>query len=344
MDSNAFAHMARSSSGRFRELDVLRGIAALTVVFFHYTRHGTRYFTDYPFDFWPGEYGVHLFFVISGFVIYYTIERSRSVGDFLFSRFSRLYPTYWTALGLLFLWALLDPAQKVWWPGYVVNVTMLQKFVHYPDVDNVYWTLAVELVFYAVMSLVFLFGQMRRIALVGIGWLAAGLVWGTLHHFSPDERTIGTTYFILPYAPYFVAGTMFYQLYSRGMDYLSVATIVLAAAVAWAIAGTTVGIITIVIFALFAAAVLGWLRFLINPVTLWLGAISYPLYLVHRLPAYAFLDWMNARHASPWLTLAIAVSGALMAAHVLAITVERPAMRVLRQWYRARRAPAIAQA
>jgi peptidoglycan/LPS O-acetylase OafA/YrhL len=128
------------------------------------------------------------------------------------------------------------------------------------------------------------------------------------------------------------------------MDYLSVATIVLAAAVAWAIAGTTVGIITIVIFALFAAAVLGWLRFLINPVTLWLGAISYPLYLVHRLPAYAFLDWMNARHASPWLTLAIAVSGALMAAHVLAITVERPAMRVLRQWYRARRAPAIAQA
>jgi peptidoglycan/LPS O-acetylase OafA/YrhL len=336
--------MARSPSGRFRELDVLRGIAAMTVVFFHYSRHGTRYFSDYPFDFWPGEYGVHLFFVISGFVISYTLERSRSVADFLFSRFSRLYPTYWMALALLFVWGLLDPARQVWWPGYVVNATMLQKFVHFPDVDIVYWTLAVELVFYAVMSLVFFFGQMRHIALVGIGWLAIGLVWGSVHHFEPNEPTIGTLYLILPYAPFFIAGTMFYQLYSRGMDYLPVATIVLAAAVAWVIGGTTVGIITIVIFALFAAAVLGWLRFLINPVTLWLGAISYPLYLVHRLPGYAFLDWMNARHASVWLTLAIAVSGALVAAHVLSITVERPAMRMLRQWYRAHRAPAVAQA
>src|SRR5262245_55208370 len=89
--------MDRSQSGRFLELDVLRGLAAMTVVFFHFSRHGTRYFEAYPFDFWPGEFGVHLFFTISGFVIYFTLERSRTVGDFLFSRFSRLYPAYWAA-------------------------------------------------------------------------------------------------------------------------------------------------------------------------------------------------------------------------------------------------------
>jgi peptidoglycan/LPS O-acetylase OafA/YrhL len=336
--------MDRSPSGRFRELDVLRGLAALTVVFFHYSRHGTRYFVGYPFDFWLGEYGVHLFFVISGFVIYYTIERSRTVGDFLFSRFSRLYPTYWVVLLLLLMWALLDPAQHVWRNGYIVNFTMFQKFVGFPDVDNVYWTLAVELVFYAVMTVVFLCRQMQRTVIVGIVWLGAGLVWGGFHHFTPDERSIGATYFILPYAPYFVAGMMFYLLYTRGMDYLRIATIALALTAAWLIHGTTVAIITLAIFALFAAALLGWLRFLINPVTLWLGAISYPLYLVHRLPGYAFLEWMNARHASHWLTFVIALCGSLVAAHVLSIAVERPAMRALRQLYRARRSPAVAQA
>ncbi len=329
--------MERSSSGRFQELDVLRGLAALSVVFFHYSFHGTRYFDNYPFFFWPGEFGVHLFFVISGFVIYYTIERCRTVGDFLFSRFSRLYPAYWVALGLLFVWAVLDPSQRVWWRAYLVNVTMFQKFVGFPDVDNVYWTLGVELVFYAVMTLVFLAGQMQRVVLVSALWLAAGAAWGSVHHFSPNEdHSIGNTYFILPYAPYFVAGMMFYLIYSRGRRLPYVLTIALAAAALWVIQGPRVFWITLVIFGLFALAVGGWLRFLVNPLTLWLGAISYPLYLVHREPGYAFLDWMNAHGQSHWLTFGLATGAALVAGHLLSVGVERPAMRALRRGYRAR--------
>jgi len=74
----------------------------------------------------------------------------------------------------------------------------------------------------------------------------------------------------------------------------------------------------------------------VNPVTLWLGAISYPLYLVHREPGYALLDWLYAHHVSHWLSLGIAVPLALLAGYVLSIAVERPAMRLLRSWYRAR--------
>jgi peptidoglycan/LPS O-acetylase OafA/YrhL len=332
--------MEQSSSGRFRELDVLRGLAALGVVFFHYTFHGTRYYAHYPFWFWAGEYGVHLFFVISGFVIYYTIERSRTVGDFLFSRFSRLYPAYWVALGILLVWAVLDPAQHpVWWSGYLINATMMQKFVYFPDVDEVYWSLAVELIFYAVMTLVFLTGQMRRIVWVSLAWLAAGLVWGLNFHFvvAGNEHSIGNAYFILPYAPYFIAGMMFYRMYSeRRARLLYVVPIVCGAFVIWVIQGTLVFEMTVAIFALFALAVSGWLRFLVNPVTLWLGAISYPLYLVHREPGYALLDWLYAHHVSHWLSLGIAVPLALLAGYVLSIAVERPAMRLLRSWYRAR--------
>lgn len=314
---------------------MLRGLAALTVVFFHYSRHGTRYFTDYPFDFWPGEYGVHLFFTISGFVIYFTLERSRTVGDFLFSRFSRLYPTYWAALALLLVWALVDSTRGLWWPGYLTNVTMLQKFVGYPDVDNVYWTLAVEICFYVLMTAIFLSRMMGRIVLVSLAWLGAGLVWGSLHRWTgSDERSIGNTYFALPYAPYFVAGMMFYLLYSRGMRYAYVGLILLGLLVVWRIHGIAVAGISLAIFTLFALAVLGGLRWLVSPVTLWLGAISYPLYLVHRLPGYAVLEWMNARHLNHLVAFALAVAGSLVAAHLLSIAVERPAMHYLRRWYR----------
>jgi peptidoglycan/LPS O-acetylase OafA/YrhL len=319
---------------RFRELDVLRGFAALTVVFFHYSRHGTRYFDHYPFDFWPGEFGVHLFFTISGFVIYYTLERSRSVVDFAFSRFSRLYPTYWAVLGLLFLWGLLDPHVQLWWPGYVVNATMLQRFVGYPDVDNVYWTLGVELVFYVVIALVFASGQLARVPWVGLGWLLLALAWGSVHEFAGSgEKSIGNTWLILPYAPYFVAGMMFYLLHSRRFSWLCAGNIALAASVVWLIHGPIVAAISIFIFLVVALAVSGWLSFLIMPVTLWFGAISYPLYLVHRLPGYSLLDLMNSRGVAHLAAFAIALLGALIAAQVLHLLIELPVMRWLRAWY-----------
>jgi hypothetical protein len=67
-------------SARFRELNVLRGIAASLVVLFHYwTRYGQLYVPDNPpllgFEFPDGIYGVYLFFMISGFVIFMTLRQ-----------------------------------------------------------------------------------------------------------------------------------------------------------------------------------------------------------------------------------------------------------------------------
>src|SRR5689334_5092656 len=86
-------------SKRLLELDALRGIAVLGVMFFHYT---TLYMSAYDptptlFDFCFGQHGIHLFFIISGFVIYMTLEKSSPM-DFIVSRFSRLYPAYWAGI------------------------------------------------------------------------------------------------------------------------------------------------------------------------------------------------------------------------------------------------------
>jgi peptidoglycan/LPS O-acetylase OafA/YrhL len=94
-----------SKQNRLFELDVLRGIAALGVVMYHYTTHydelyghSQKVLIYFPF----GQYGVELFFIISGFVIFMSLERTKSSLDFIVGRFSRLYPAYWTAVILTF--------------------------------------------------------------------------------------------------------------------------------------------------------------------------------------------------------------------------------------------------
>lgn len=81
---------------RVEQIDVLRGLAALTVVFSHYFPFWDRYVEDILVIV-PGAYGfyaVKLFFVISGMVIFMTLDKCNSVADFAVLRFSRLYPAY----------------------------------------------------------------------------------------------------------------------------------------------------------------------------------------------------------------------------------------------------------
>ncbi len=99
-------------------LDILRGLASLAIVVWHYqhffyvapgkiSEEFVRSSQPLYFIFWPlydnGHFSVQLFFVLSGFVfyfIYYDKVRSRSVSgyDFLILRFSRLYPLYFVTL------------------------------------------------------------------------------------------------------------------------------------------------------------------------------------------------------------------------------------------------------
>ena len=141
---------------RLPELDALRGIAALIVVLFHYTWRAHNKLSDLqtiPYGLAWGHYGVELFFAISGFVIFMTLERTRQTADFIVSRFSRLFPAFWagilvttSAVTLLGAGSLAQPANVI-----LANFTMLQGFLYLPSVDGVYCSLTVELGFYACM-------------------------------------------------------------------------------------------------------------------------------------------------------------------------------------------------
>ena len=96
---------------RFETLDYVRGLAALAVVFFHRGIYSSFQGLLYILAKY-GEVGVQIFFVISGFVIYQSMERHIKLGNkgsviFLKKRFVRIFPALWTSLCLAFLVATL---------------------------------------------------------------------------------------------------------------------------------------------------------------------------------------------------------------------------------------------
>lgn len=149
------------NQNRLLELDALRGIAALAVVIFHYFyRYNTIYgHENLPSD-WAyfGQLGVELFFMVSGFVIFWTLNRVDKPLDFLVSRFSRLYPAYWLSVIITFFIVAIFtlPGREVSLTQAILNLLMFHEYLKIPHVDGVYWTLTVELTFYFWMFFLYL--------------------------------------------------------------------------------------------------------------------------------------------------------------------------------------------
>lgn len=329
------AHSGSGTVSRLTEVDVLRGLAAVAVVVFHYAGYCQRYFADFPFTLHAGRYGVQLFFVISGFFIYRTLERSGNAKEFIFLRFSRIYPAYWATLLMLLFFEIIQSGANAWFGGYLVNATMWQSFVGFPNVDDVYWTLGVEMSFYILMAILLASRAINYAKVVVLIWLGMANIWFVLHGGPPENMTVIDQFArILTCAPFFIAGMMFYLIKKSPAQFLVHSTIVifLCVVTAWATGGTEMGIVSLVVFTLMGLALLGKLGFLVSRVTLWLGAISYSLYLVHRNLGYMALAKLHLWGMDSRAAFIIVFCGALILASAFSYWVEQPSLRVLRGW------------
>lgn len=150
---------------RILELDALRGIAALSVFFYHASIYYKEsiYFSLFRF----GLTGVDLFFIVSGFVIFSSIQNKTRI-EFLKSRFLRLYPSYWFAVTFTFILIIIKYYDKgilnqIPIKEYLVNLTMIQEFFDIQNLDGPYWTLYIELFFYLI---VFVFLKNERLLFI----------------------------------------------------------------------------------------------------------------------------------------------------------------------------------
>src|SRR3984885_9568126 len=175
---------AAAAGPRLAWLDALRGIAALCVVFDHLTYsvlqpvHNTVY---QWFD--PGQYGVFVFFLVSGYIVPASLERKGSIRGFWVSRVFRLYPLYLVAVGaMVVLWASgigsLSGMNSDAVTSSFADVFMLQSVLWAPTVPNVVWSLAYELVFYLMLTALFLSGVHRRSGRYALTFGVAAVVLG----------------------------------------------------------------------------------------------------------------------------------------------------------------------
>ena len=332
---------------RLLEIDVLRGLAALAVVFSHYFPYWSRHAGPIPVlvSNEVGYWAVKLFFVISGFVIFFTLERCRTVTDFAVLRFSRLYPAYLSSLSLFATIGWL--AGNGFWPGaFLANMTMAQQFLGFPHMDNVYWSLTVELAFYVNVAVLFAFGLLRRLHWIVAAWLVVSALWALGWHdagsltaagrelVATDERDWAALLFALDYSPYFAVGISFYHARAHGWTRHSAVLLPLALGVEIVLAGWEGVLVLLACTCLFALAVNGQLRFVVGQVTLWLGSISYCLYLAHRNLGYLLLSWLGEHAVTGFVAIGIALACSLLVASALAFGIEYPASKRIRSWYR----------
>jgi peptidoglycan/LPS O-acetylase OafA/YrhL len=333
-----------ASASRLTELDALRGVAVILVLLFHYTWRGSAVVPELQLIPWGlswGHYGVELFFAISGFVILMTLERTRSAADFIVSRFARLFPAYWSAIALTTAGVAAMGSPSLVLPPQVVllNLTMLQQFFLQPSVDGVYWSLGVELAFYASMLALWRVGWLKRIEIVLIGWISLKLVWWQVPQLPARLAVVLVVQFI----PWFALGMAFYRIHIGARRWVQqVPTLALALIVATLVDGWNDGAVFIGIAAVFAALIAGKAKFLNHPVLLWLGSISYPFYLIHQLLGYAFMLMLERGGMSAWAALPLAIAAALGIAHCLSVWVEKPALSAIRGWWKNRQATATA--
>ncbi|MFT5851742.1 MAG: peptidoglycan/LPS O-acetylase OafA/YrhL [Colwellia sp.] len=292
--------------GRLELLDYGRFFAAIIVVFFHYTFNGIANgkieslehieplinFTKY------GYLGVEFFFMISGFVIFHS-AKNRTPAQFAVSRAIRLYPSYWFAVIFTAIFSLYwgGELMSVTTSQIIVNFTLLQNYLNIDHVDGVYWTLVYEIKFYALVFFLLIIGLKKHLNLLFMLWPVAML--GAYITGYDNLLYLGGYYY------YFSAGALFAILHTTkslkvalsitisfilGLLYSIDQALLKSENMGVVFSEYVVGLIIFCFFAFFIFLNTQKAQLLKLPLSKTLGALTYPVYLIHAHFGYMFIS------------------------------------------------------
>lgn len=342
---------------RFRFVDDLRGVAATGVALSHLV----WLLPSWLHVFELGRLGVEVFFVISGFVMAYSLRDAdisgSFIGRFALRRSIRLDPPYWAVIVLelvvLMLWIEpLPPLRDI-----LLNAVYLHEITSSYPIVIVAWTLCLELQFYLVLVLLLGLRQalrrrlgVDRVAtdLLAFGPLAvASLLVGLSPLFEVYvDVTIGPPWALfLPYWYLFFSGVLLAWVLIDGRPtwwVLGYQGIVVAAMVSYPERGllpeedlsALAGVVVVTLFLAVGRTEVLQRGFGV-PLISYLGRISYSLYLVHFVIGVNLILVVERRYGSGALPMfvafGLALGASLVAAHLLHRFVEAPSVELARR-------------
>jgi len=318
---------------RIVALDLIRFLAAISVVLYHYISRPASdayplisEFTKY------GYLGVPLFFIISGFVIALSAN-NRTALQFGVSRFVRLYPALWA--GVIFtaiiVTTITDKQYTI--TQILANFTLLNDYFGIDDVDGVYWTLKAELKFYACIFLLLMFGVFQKYRF----WLSAWLGLTALHAVSGQPFFMG--WFITPsYSSFFIAGVACFLIQKDGKNFYNLfvflSSLIISSFKAFnqanefiidagAIDKSIAVFIVWLFYVLFYFLSTGRINLSERKTIITLGALTYPLYLIHNMAGKAIIDYYS-NFIPEQIMIIIVIAFILLISLVIHLGIERP--------------------
>ncbi|MEI6076516.1 MAG: acyltransferase [Verrucomicrobiota bacterium] len=282
---------------RFAHLDLLRGIAACSVAWFHIVQNNPRAIhndTIYHVLDASSEYGflgVSLFFIISGFIIPHSMANcGYRVWDyfrFLWKRLLRLQLPFYASILIALIVAYAAPyfpgfageKPQFTWLQVFANALYLIPFTGHEWIMGIYWTLSVEFQYYLIIGLLMpVFLEWRQ------AWTLSILLFLDLLPFCshlPRLHTVEHAYFremsCFPHSgAFFTVGILLWLFFSKRLGlnlFLGMMSV-------------TLGCIALQYsFPYVVAVILAIPIFVWSPpipkIFIWLGTISYSIYLVH---------------------------------------------------------------
>ncbi len=320
----------QQDSGRLLTLDCLRGIAAFAVLWYHLTNGNTGFLPQGVLKS-SGSYGwlgVEVFFVISGFILPYALQRAgyrpADYFRFVWKRILRLDPPYLACIAIVIALNFAStlapgfrgPAFQFDLKQVLLHLGYLNALFNYDWLNVVFWTLAIEFQFYLLIALLFplVSHPLLKVRVGACGGLASAafllpsgnLVFHHLFLFLLGIWAFQIRAGLLPSAP----------LQAAGWALLAVGTYFTLGPQP-ACAGVVTGLLIV------------HARLKARPL-LFLGQISYSLYLLH-VPIGGRVINLGSRFADGPVekvaVLALAVAASLGAAFLFHRWVELPAQR-----------------
>lgn len=282
----------------FNLILALRAVAALAVCFFHFTCGNTAYL---PAESWIkavgelGRYGVDIFFVVSGFVIPYSLSKKNYVWQacflFLRKRFVRIEVPYLASLLLaLFLFWIVGFYKKetfaIDWTAFWAHFLYLNSLLALPWLVPVYWTLAIEFQYYIWIALLFPLLNSPTLAKRYSVWV----LWIALSWLIPQDV------WVFHYVGLFGLGILLCQYQ---LKQIRAGEFVLSMAVLINLVVYQLGILPAIAGSL--ASLVIWYEIQqaktvkIHSFLAFVGKVSYSLYLTHVLIAGRFIGFVERK-------------------------------------------------